>query len=157
MALTTASQERNGWIQQARARLAARENQKPVTKAGAVRALWPEIERALKNGQSLKTIRDWLEEEGVLLTYNQLTTYVGRIRRRQETAPESSGRRESPSPAAPVHNPEQPTEGRPIPSPMIPTVPSEKEARDPLANVRAREAKRPTFEYNPDFKEDELI
>ena len=58
MALTTASQERNGWIQQARARLAARENQKPVTKAGAVRALWPEIERALKNGQSLKTIRD---------------------------------------------------------------------------------------------------
>ena len=77
--------ERTDWVQQTRARLSARGNGKPTTKAGAVRVLWPEIARALEKGQTLKTIRDWLEEEGLSLSYNQLTTYVGRIRRRKET------------------------------------------------------------------------
>ena len=55
------------WITSARARLAARRNGRPSTKAGAVRALWPEIQRALESGQTLKTVRDWLEAEGVSL------------------------------------------------------------------------------------------
>jgi hypothetical protein len=40
------------WITNVRARLAARRNGRPSTKAGAVRALWPEIEQALQNGFS---------------------------------------------------------------------------------------------------------
>ena len=64
------------WITSVRARLAARRNGRPSTKAGAVRALWPEIQQALESGQTLKTVRDWLEAEGVSLRYNQLTTYV---------------------------------------------------------------------------------
>ena len=64
------------WITNVRARLAARKNGRPSTKAGAVRALWPEIQQALQNGQTLKSIRDWLEAEGMPLRYSQLTLYV---------------------------------------------------------------------------------
>lgn len=139
------------WIEVARMRMAAKGKIKPATKSGAVRALWPAIQAAIDNGQSLKTIRNWLAEEGVDLTYNQLTSYVGRIRRRKyqsKSAQLWAG--ESAADAKPVGNEgsEPPT---PVPSPRA------EYADDPLANVRARQQKRSTFEYSPDFKEDELI
>ena len=74
---------REQWITNVRARLAARKNGLPSTKVGAVRALWPEIEQALQNGQTLKSIREWLEAEGLPLRYSQLTLYVRRIRQKQ--------------------------------------------------------------------------
>ena len=133
--------------------MAARGKVKPATKAGAVRALWPAIQAALDNGQSLKSIRDWLAEEGVDLTYNQLTSYVGRIRRREskgKSAPPQAGE----STAGPkLVSSEGSDPIAPAPSPP----PFAERADDPLANVRARQQKRSTFEYNPDFKEDELI
>jgi hypothetical protein len=141
------------WIEVARARMAARGKVKPATKAGAVRALWPAIQAALDNGQSLKSIRDWLAEEGVDLTYNQLTSYVGRIRRREskgKSAPPQAG--ESTAGTKLVSS-EGSDPIAPAPSPP----PFAERADDPLANVRARQEKRSTFEYNPDFKEDELI
>ena len=72
------------WVTQARNRLVARREQKPLTKAGQIRALWREIEGALADGQSLKSIRDWLEEEGVVLTVRTLSSYKTRFRRREE-------------------------------------------------------------------------
>ncbi len=142
------------WIEIARARMAAKGKVKPSTKAAAVRALWPAIESAIENGQTLKSVRDWLEEEGVHLTYNQLTSYVGRIRRQTERvkaaaprAGESSftfeGLTSDPKPDASSLGSKQ-------------SGPSSHK-HDPLANIRSREKNRPTFEYNPDFKEDELI
>jgi hypothetical protein len=143
----------DNWIEIARARMAAKGKVKPATKAGAVRALWPAIQAAIENGQTLKSIRDWLAQEGVELTYNQLTSYVGRIRRRDErsrSAPPQAGKsavdstlatgRVGSDSKALVHNPTSADRGD-----------------DPLANVRAREQKRPTFEYSPEFNEDELI
>ena len=72
------------WVTQARNRLAARREEKPLTKAGQIRALWPEIEGALAGGQSLKSIREWLEEEGVIVTRATLSSYKRRFRRREE-------------------------------------------------------------------------
>ena len=79
------SDKRSGkWVTQTRNRLAARREEKPVTKAGQIRALWREIEGALANGQSLNSIREWLEEEGVTVTRATLSSYKRRFRRREE-------------------------------------------------------------------------
>jgi hypothetical protein len=71
------------WIVHARARLARRRTEKPATKAGQIWALWPDIEAALAGGQSVKSIRKWLEEDGgVTLSIASLTSYISRILRR---------------------------------------------------------------------------
>ena len=83
--------------------------------------LWPEIQAALAEGQSVKTIRTWLEEDaGVVLSITSLTSYISRIRRREvpcepagsqttvQTQPNHRNvapiRSSGPSPAAP-HDP----------------------------------------------------
>jgi hypothetical protein len=118
-----------------------------------VRALWPAIEAALHNGQSLKSVRDWLEDEGVHVTYNQLTSYAARIRRkaeRMEPALPEAGESVF-APRIHAGNVQSVKGVKPTPSKMT------FDKDDPLANVRLRETKRPTFEYNPEFAEDELI
>ena len=75
------------WIARARRHLATRRGEKPLTKAGQLRALWPEIQIALDDGQSVRAIRGWLEEQGVVFTTNNLRKYISRIRReRRKTA-----------------------------------------------------------------------
>ena len=79
------SDKRSGkWVTQTRNRLAARREEKPVTKAGQIRALCREIEGALADGQSLNSIREWLEEKGVTVTRATLSSYKRRFRRREE-------------------------------------------------------------------------
>ena len=71
------------WFSLARAGFALHRTDKPATKAGQIRALWPDIEAALDGGQSMKSIRKWLEEDaGVSLSISSLTSYISRIRRR---------------------------------------------------------------------------
>lgn len=60
-----------------------RRGEKPLTKAGQLRALWQEIQIALDDGQSLNAIPGWLEDQGVVLKTNNLRTYVSRIRRQR--------------------------------------------------------------------------
>ena len=147
-----ATNDPNEWLTLARARLAARGKTKPDTKAGAVRALWPVIQVALENGQSLKTIRDWLEQDGVSVTYKQLTSYISRIRRNEKQHRLRSPVVDSAQGSAPVAVKEVALRAS-----TVDAEPQSVRSADPLANVRAREAKRPTFRYSPDFKEDELI
>jgi len=71
------------WIGRARQRLAARRGEKPVRKAGQLRALWREVQNAMDDGQSLETIRAWLEEEGLTLTSGTLRSYIWRVRQSQ--------------------------------------------------------------------------
>ena len=79
------------WVIQARTRLALRRAEKPATKAGQIRALWPDIEAALAIGQSVKSVCRWLEEDaGIALGVTSFTSYISRIRRR-EAANRSSG------------------------------------------------------------------
>ena len=109
-------------------------------------SFWPEIQRALESGQTLKTIRDWLEAEGVSLRYNQLTTYIRRIRRTQ--AAEAS----IPRLTLDGHAVEPEAKHETVSPEVVPA-----QARDPLANLRVRQEKPRTFEYNPDFKEEDLL
>jgi len=74
------------WITETRLRLAQRRGKKPATKSGQIRALWPEIRTAIADGQSLASIRQWLEEEGgVIVTVQSLGSYLTRIRRKETT------------------------------------------------------------------------
>jgi hypothetical protein len=85
------NQAERSWVADARARLAQRCGEKPATKAGQVRALWPEIEAALQGGQSMKSIRKWLEEDaGIRLGLTSLTSYISRIRRRESAVAASA-------------------------------------------------------------------
>jgi hypothetical protein len=74
----------DSWTIESRFRLGRRRAGKPATKAGQIRALWPEIAGALENGQSVKSIRQWLEEDaGIVVGITSLTSYISRIRRRE--------------------------------------------------------------------------
>lgn len=146
--------ESQDWVDLARARITARGKARPSTKAGAVRALWPVIEAALANGQSLKSVRNWLEEDGVHLTYNQLTSYAGRIRRTSKkiaSAPLEAGKANITKQETTSTSVEQ------LDTALGPKSPATGPSNDPIANIRSRDQKRPTFEYNPNFNEDELI
>lgn len=104
------------WIVEARNRLAQRRGKKPATKAGQLRALWPEIRAAIADGQSLATIRQWLEEDaGIVVTVQSLGSYLTRIRRKEPAnpvpappPPRRSGRKAMP----PVSTPPMKTQGR---------------------------------------------
>ena len=76
------------WIAETTDRLAQRRGKKPATKAGQLRALWPEIRAAKAEGQSLATICQWLEEDaGIVVTVQSLGSYLTRLRRKEQTTP----------------------------------------------------------------------
>ena len=135
----------DGWLHDVRARLKARGNRRPETKARVVLALWPEIRAALEGGQSLRTVRQWLEDEGLAISYGCLSSYVSRIRRRQPV-PETA--------VAP--KPEIRQAPQPQPSHDAPAQ-GEHHLSDPLRNVKDRSRKRPGFDYPPGVDEDALI
>jgi hypothetical protein len=125
---TNESNKRSGkWVTQARSRLAARREEKPVTKAGQIRALWREIEGALADGQSLRSIREWLEEEGLIVTRATLSSYKRRFRRREEA------NRKTEALAAFVRCSAQQTPG---PAQEHPPEPQLADNRDPFAQAR---------------------
>lgn len=143
------------WAIQARFRLAVRRAEKPATKAGQIRALWPDIEAALGLGQSMKTICAWLAEDaGITLGVTSLTSYISRTRRRET-------HRCGP---APVMSSASLTSGDARPT-LLPAHTSALQAPpvsnavsgdfDPLANLRASQAKNPGFHYHPPTAEDE--
>jgi hypothetical protein len=79
---------RDEWIDRARKRFTTHRGEKPVRKAGQLRALWREVQNAMDDGQSLETIRGWLEEEGIILTSGTLRSYIWRVRQKQRTEAE---------------------------------------------------------------------
>lgn len=134
------------WAMQARTRLARRRAEKPPTKSGQIRALWPDIEAALAVGQSMKTICTWLAEEaGITLGVTSLTSYISRIRRRE-------AHRRTPIPAPLAARPISLDARPPLASARTPGV---EPNFDPLANFRASQAKYPGFHYRPATAEDE--
>jgi hypothetical protein len=82
---TREKESTGNWMAIARTRLAQRRAEKPATKAGQIKALWPEIDAALAGGQSMKSIRKWLEEDaGITVGVTSLTSYISRLRRREK-------------------------------------------------------------------------
>jgi hypothetical protein len=133
------------WLDGVRARLKARVNRRPETKARVVLALWPEIRAALEGGQSLRTVRQWLEDEGLAISYGCLSSYLSRIRRRQ-SVPE----------IAVAPQPELRKAPQPQPSHDA-SAQAEDHVSDPLRNVKDRSRNRPGFDYPAGVDEDALI
>jgi hypothetical protein len=122
---TKAEQE---WIVETRLRLAQRRGKKPATKSGQIRALWPEIRTAIADGQSLASIRQWLEEEGgVIVTVQSLGSYLTRIRRKEKAT--------GATPTAPLD--------QPLPEAKIPFAPNSREKLQESAKIKQG------FEYPP--------
>jgi hypothetical protein len=55
--------------------------EKPKTKSGLVRCLWPEIREALDAGYTIKEICLALNREGISIHYSRLRSLVARLRK----------------------------------------------------------------------------
>jgi hypothetical protein len=73
----------DNWIPETRNRLAQRRAKKPDTKAGQIWALWPEIKAALEDGQSFRSLCQWLHDDaGLSVSIPSLRSYISRSRRK---------------------------------------------------------------------------
>ena len=127
------------WTLGTRGRLAALCEKKPNRKAAQIRALWADIKGALNNGHSLKTVCECLEAECIPISVATLGSYITRIRRKEgaQATGELIPTRFGTDPTRP--DPANQFAGR-----KLETNP------DSLANLRQREASRPTFDYRPE-------
>lgn len=128
-------------LQNARARLAALREKKPPKKAAQIRALWPEINAALDEGHSLKSVCHCLEADGITVSVQTLGSYITRMRRKSVpvTRPLLAGSNESVT--------RQNDPGR-----IAETAdPKRENSFDPLANIRERQGKRSGFDYRPEL------
>jgi hypothetical protein len=134
-------------------RLRARMGEKPRTKVGQIRQAWPDIKALFDAGHSLKDIWIWLNEIGIEIGYARLSHYIGKLKRRDQTA--------APAATLPLIAGVPPIDGSPV---STPTDGAARESKtelqrppmpdDPLANIREREDRRSGFQYNsePDVK-----
>jgi len=113
------------WIAETRNRLAQRRGKRPATKAGQIRAIWPEIRAAIADGQSLASIRQWLEEDGgIAVTVQSLGSYIPRIPRKELANP-------------------------PAPSPTPIPLPTETRGSNTEVSWQGNNKKKRGFEYPP--------
>jgi hypothetical protein len=114
--------------------------EKPTTKMGQVRWVWPDIQVALAAGHTLQLVHKRLNEVGIEISYRTLSLYIGRLERQGAsgrtqgiTAGKQARKAESSSGSAPG------LEGLPREAPG-----------DPFANIRwERERKKSSgFEYD---------
>ena len=128
----------------ARTRLAALSEKKPPTKAAQIRRLWPDINAALDNGHSLKTISECLAADGITVSFRELSVYVGRLRKKSSDAANLQPHIHAATRDGIVSTA--------APKPTTPSVESsEQRPRDPLANVREGQRKRSGFDYRPEL------
>lgn len=108
--------------------------EKPKTLMAQLSLFWPQVERALEAGHSLRLIHERLNMAGVPISYQRLRVYRGRIERRKREAG-----RPMPQIVAGVPQiaakPDDPSDVRQTP------------AFDPLANLREHQQKRVDWQY----------
>jgi hypothetical protein len=117
-------------------RLRERAEEKPRTKIGQVRQVWPEIKNLLSAGHSLKDIWTWLNEIGLAIGYAHLSYCIAQLRlqdRSAQTAIQELLR---------GLRPEQARQDQPAGQ----AEPSPNETSDPLRNIRERRARKSGFE-----------
>lgn len=129
-------------------RLRARLLERPRTKAGQVRQVWPDIRNLLAAGHRLKDIWTWLNEIGLQIGYARLSHYVGELRLRDQAAQAQFVTRIATQTTADSRG-----SSTPVPHPA----PVRGQGSDPLANVLERESKRPGFNYNAEPDRNKLI
>lgn len=135
---------RNGW-QLDLSQLRVRPLEKPRTKAGQVRQMWPDIKNLLAAGHTLKDIWTWLNEIGLQIDYARLSHYLGELRLRDQAAQAQFAARIATQATIGHHR------SATLMSQRTPTL---GQNRDPLANILERESNRPGFNYcaEPDPK-----
>jgi hypothetical protein len=122
-------------------RLRERVAEKPRTKVGQVRQVWPEIKTLLGAGHSLKDIWAWLNEIGLDIGYARLSHCIAQLRLHDRAAQapiQEALLGLAPAPA------EQPRHDQIATHRPEPTVTS-----DPLRNLRQQRARKGGFEYDP--------
>jgi len=97
-------------------------SEKPTQLMAQLLAVWPQVQRALKAGHTLRLIHERMNMAGLPISYKRLIVYRGRIERRKKRGP------------APSASPNTPLTARP-PDKTPP-------AFDPLANFHAQEEKK---------------
>jgi hypothetical protein len=106
-------------------------SEKPATLMAQVRAVWPEVERALQVGHTLRVIHRRLNQMGIPITYRRLTVYRGRLQREKEKSGRSLAKAQA----------------------VIPPIAagadggSDSKTFDPLFNFREQEKKRVVWQY----------
>jgi hypothetical protein len=129
-------------------RLRARLREKPRTKAGQVRQVWPDIRNLLAAGHTLKDIWTWLNEIGLQIGYARLSHYVGELRLRDQAAQAQVATWMAAQTAADHYSSAR----------LTPQLTSTRgRGPDPLANIVERESKRPGFNYNEEPDPKKLI
>jgi hypothetical protein len=112
----------------------------PRRKAVLIRSLLPEIQAALKSGQTLKDIWEALETEGLDVSYHTFHMAVWRARRKP-TADNTWEKQDKPSKSLESSEPS---------AEVV-------EARDPLANLKRLEEDRPGFQWRGTQKLQRLV
>jgi hypothetical protein len=115
-------------------RLRERVAERPRTKVGQVRQVWPEIKSA---GHSLKDIWAWLNEIGLDIGYARLSHCIAQLRLQDRAAQppiQDLLRRLTPVPAAQAQQEQPADRGE-----------SRNETFDPLRNIRERRARKSGF------------
>jgi hypothetical protein len=128
-------------------RLRARVREKPRTKAGQVRQVWPDIRNLLAAGHTLKDIWTWLNEIGLHIGYARLSHHISELRLRDQAA-----QAQFPTRIA-IQTADSRSSVTLIPQPT----PARGQGHDPLTNVLERESKRPGFNYNAEADPKKLI
>jgi hypothetical protein len=98
-----------------------------------LRAVWPEVERALQVGHTLRVIHQRLNQMGIPITYRRLTVYRGRLQREKERTGRSLAKAQTviPPNAAGIDAASGPGS----------------KTFDPLFNFREQEKKRVVWQY----------
>ncbi len=98
-----------------------------------LRAIWPDVERAVQAGHTLRVIHRRLTQMGIPITYRRLTVYRGRLKREKEKRARSISRGETV--LAPIALSTEGGSGR------------ASTTFDPFFNLREQEKKRVTWQY----------
>jgi len=123
-------------------RLRERAGERPRTKIGQVRQVWPEIRKLLSAGHSLTDICAWLNEIGLEIGYARLSHCIAQLRlqdRAAQTPIQDLLRGLAPTPSEPPRQDQPACQGGSPPN----------DTSDPLRNIREHRAKKSGFEYDP--------
>jgi hypothetical protein len=110
---------------------------------GQIKAVWPEIEQALRAGHTLKAVWERLQSDGIQIHYNRLSEYVCRLRRREHATTTTA------RPAPP-----QAEKGNAVDAPQLD---QHGEERDPVANLRERLGRPTGFAYRGTGSKEDLV
>ena len=121
--------------------LRAFREQRPKTRIGILRLLWPTIRECLDGGHTLRAIHQTLRLDGIEMAYSTLCWAVAEFR--QSGSPERSARAKN------AESPTAPLEGE--------KCSAVRQGADPLRNLKRMSGRRPGFEYTGTLPDEKLF